>query len=137
MPRASRNHPFRYAVSGTMNLLAIALLVLATSASLGQPAQEGRRNPPDRSREGVEVPRAWGPAIVPELRSRATRDVPMGGGKPRTVPLLQWRAATTGTLGRSNHPAGVSNCKLDLPWRCVSRFILHANSAEGPCTPWH
>jgi hypothetical protein len=83
VPGASRNYPFDMLLAG-MNLLAIALLVLATSASLGQPAQEGRRNPPDRSREqGVEVPRAWGPAIVPELRSRATRDVPMGGGKPK------------------------------------------------------
>jgi hypothetical protein len=73
----------RYAVSGHEpprdRALSVGYVCITWTA-----AQEGRRNPPDRSREqGVEVPRAWGPAIVPELRSRATRDVPMGGGKPK------------------------------------------------------
>jgi len=78
-----RNYPLGLAVSGYMKLLAIALSVLAPSASFGQPAHEGRRGTPERhGGHGIEVPRAWGPAIAPELRSRSTRDVPMGGGKP-------------------------------------------------------
>ena len=58
----------------------VAVLLLATSAAFAQPAGEKPAAGGQISQPG---PPPGGATIPPEQRSNATKDIPMGNGKPK------------------------------------------------------
>ena len=64
-------------------LIAIVVGVLAASGSFAQPAPDKASPSPPSTGSIREAPQIGGASINPELRSKATKDIPMGIGKPK------------------------------------------------------
>ena len=62
-------------------LFAFAILVLATSVSFAQPVPD--KASPSAPSGAQNAPPVGGAGIAPELRSKATKDIPMGNNKPK------------------------------------------------------
>jgi hypothetical protein len=72
-------------------LFTIAVLVLAASGAFAQPAPD-KASPSAPSTGSIrEAPPIGGASINPELRTKATKDIPMGNGKPKNSPAPKER----------------------------------------------